>query len=102
MNENEFNQLADNAFAHIERVIDSSGQDIDYDSNGVVMEIEFDNGNKIIVNRHVPNQEIWLAAKSGGFHFAFRQDGWLSQRDDSELFTKLTTLFSEQGSNLHF
>lgn len=102
MTENEFNQLADKVFAHIEHMIDSSDQDIDYDSNGVVMEIEFDNGNKIIVNRHVPNQEIWLAAKSGGFHFAFREDGWLSQRDDSELFAKLTALFSEQGSNIRF
>jgi CyaY protein len=102
MTENEFNELADGVFEHIERTLDQSDEDIDYDSNGVVMEIEFGNGNKIIVNRHVPNQEIWLAAKSGGFHFAFREDGWLSLRDDSELFPKLTTLFSEQGSDLHF
>lgn len=102
MNENEFNQLADKAFAHIERMIDSSSQDIDYDSNGVVMEIEFDNGNKIIVNRHVPNQEIWLAAKSGGFHYALQGGQWLSQRDGTELFSKLTELFAEQGADIHF
>lgn len=102
MTESEFNKLADGVFEHIEHVLDQSDEDIDYDSNGVVMEIEFGNGGKIIVNRHVPNQEIWLAAKSGGFHFAFREGGWMSQRDDSELLTKLTALFSEQGSNLHF
>jgi CyaY protein len=102
MTENEFNKLADDVFEHIEHTLDQSDEDIDYDNNDVVMEIEFGNGNKIIVNRHVPNQEIWLAAKSGGFHFAFREDGWMSQRDDSELFTQLTTLFAEQGSNLHF
>ena len=102
MIENEFNKLADGVFEHIEHTLDQSDEDINYDNNGVVLEIEFGNGNKIIVNRHVPNQEIWLAAKSGGFHFAFREDGWMSQRDNSELFTQLTTLFAEQGSNLHF
>lgn len=102
MTENEFNTAADAVFRLIEQAADACEQDLDYDSNGVVMEIEFVNGNKIIVNRHVPNQEIWLAAKSGGFHFALQGDRWLSQRDSSELFSKLTELFAEQGANIHF
>jgi len=102
MTESEFNKLADEVFNRIEQVNDSSDQDIDYDSNGNVMEIEFGNGNKIIVNRHIPNREIWLASKSGGFHFAFRDNSWMSQRDDSELFSKLSALFAEQGVTIHF
>ena len=66
--------------------------DIDYDSNGSIMEIEFDDGGKVIVNRHRPNREIWLAAKSGGFHFAWRDGQWTSQRDSGELFAKLAEL----------
>lgn len=100
MNESEFNQLADAIFTRIEQANDNSDDDIDYDSNGVVMEIEFANGNKIIVNRHVPNQEIWLAAKSGGFHFSFNNQQWISQRDGSELFAKLTELYIEQGATI--
>jgi len=102
MTENEFNAAADAVFSLIEQATDTCEQDLDYDSNGVVMEIEFENGNKIIVNRHVPNQEIWLAAKSGGFHFALQGDRWLSQRDSSELFSKLTELFAEHGADIHF
>jgi len=102
MTENEFNAAADTVFRRIEQANDASDQDIDYDSNGVVMQIEFENGNKIIVNRHVPNQEIWLAAKSGGFHFALQNGIWRSQRDGSELFTTLIALFAEQGANVHF
>lgn len=102
MTENEFNVAADAVFRRIEQANDDSDQDIDYDSNGVVMEIEFGNGSKIIVNRHVPNQEIWLAAKSGGFHYAVREGEWISQRDGSELFAKLTELFAEQGAHIHF
>jgi len=92
MTENEFNELADAVFADIERALDESGGDIDYDSNGSVMEIEFEDGSKVIVNRHVPNREIWLAAKSGGFHYAIQDGSWLSQRDGSELFAKLGEL----------
>lgn len=100
MTENEFNTASDAVFCRIEQANDASWQD--YDSDGVVLEIEFENGNKIIVNRHVPNQEIWLAAKSGGFHYALQGGQWLSQRDGTELFSKLTELFAEQGIDIHF
>ena len=92
MTESEFNELADAVFARIENALDESDVGIDYDSNGSVMEIEFGDGSKLIVNRHVPNREIWLAAKSGGFHFAMQDGRWFSQRDSSELFAKLGEL----------
>jgi CyaY protein len=40
----------------------------------------------------VPNREIWLAAKSGGFHYSRQNERWFSERDDSELFAKLGEL----------
>ena len=92
MTESEFNEVADAVFQRIEQAIDDADADIDYDSNGSVMEIEFADGSKVIVNRHVPNREIWLAAKSGGFHYALQDDRWFSQRDGSELFAKLGDL----------
>jgi len=103
MTESEFNELADAVFARIEQVLDESDADLDYDSNGSVMEIEFEDGSKLIVNRHVPNREIWLAAKSGGFHYALQNERWLSQRDGSELFTKFGELVQlGTGKNLDF
>lgn len=92
MTESDFNELADTVFERIETAIDNSNADIDYDSNGTVLEIEFADGSKIIVNRHVPNREIWLAAKSGGFHYGFQDGQWISQRDGSELFARLAEL----------
>lgn len=56
------------------------------------MELEFADGSKVIINRHVPNQEMWLAAKSGGFHYGYQNGQWLSKRDDSELFSQLAEL----------
>ena len=92
MTESEFNELADAVFQRIEQAIDDSDADIDYDSNGTVLEMEFADGSKVIVNRHVPNREIWLAAKSGGFHFALQDGRWFSQRDGTELFAQLGEL----------
>jgi CyaY protein len=92
MTENEFKELADKVFARIEAALDASDADIEYDSNGTVLEMEFTDGSKVIVNRHVPNREIWLAAKSGGFHYAMTEGRWFSQRDGSELYAKLGEL----------
>ncbi|MDO8988482.1 MAG: iron donor protein CyaY [Sideroxyarcus sp.] len=103
MTENEFNELADAVFEHIEQVLDENDEGIDYDSNGSVMEIEFADDSKVIVNRHVPNREIWLAAKSGGFHFSWQDDRWFSQRDGSELYAKLSELvLAGAGKKLDF
>lgn len=92
MTESEFNELADAVFARIERTMDASDADIDCSLNGPVMELEFADGSQIVINRHGPNQEMWLAARSGGFHYAWQEGRWWSQRDDSELFTKLSEL----------
>ncbi len=92
MTENDFNKLADVVFERIEQALDASDADIEYDSNGTVLEMEFEDGSKVIVNRHVPNREIWLAAKSGGFHYGHENGQWLSRRDGSELFAKLGEL----------
>ncbi|TAJ77379.1 MAG: iron donor protein CyaY [Gallionellaceae bacterium] len=101
MTESEFTRLADAAFTRIENALDSN--DIDYNFNGPVLEIEFDDGTQVIINRHTPNQEIWLAAKSGGFHYSFRDGRWASKRDDSELFDKLSELVRlGGGANISF
>jgi len=97
MTESEYNELADAVFKRIEQAIDASGADIECNLNGPVLELEFEDDSKIIINRHGPNQEIWLAAKSGGFHYAINDGLWISRRDGSELFAKLGELV-RQGS----
>lgn len=69
----------------------------DWSLNDGILEIECADGSKLIVNRHVPNREIWVAARSGGFHF--RADGglWRDTRSDGELAAQLTRLLREQA-----
>ncbi len=103
MTESEFNELAEAVFARIEQAVDASGADIECNLNGPVLELEFEDGSKIIINRHAPNREIWLAAKSGGFHYAYQDGRWVSRRDGSELFGKLGELVKTgSGESVEF
>ncbi|MDO8465731.1 MAG: iron donor protein CyaY [Gallionella sp.] len=100
MTESEFNRLADAVLARIETAVDIGGGDAECNRSGNVLEVEFGNGQKIIINRHDVNREIWVAAKSGGFHYAWQSGAWHSRRDGSELFGKLAELFAEQGEKI--
>ena len=94
MTESEFLQHSDALFADIEDQIDEGGWDFDCQFSGNVLTLEADDGSQIIVNRYTPNQELWIAAKSGGYHFAERDGQWLATRDGSEFFTVLSEALS--------
>jgi len=94
--EREFNLLADAMLARIEAALDASELDFEIKPGGVI-EIEFDDGSKIIVNRHTAAREIWLAARSGGYHFKPDADRWVSARDGGELMAVLSRCVSEQA-----
>lgn len=90
MNESEFLQQTDAIFACIETAIDDNDLDVDYLISGNVLDLEFSDGAKIIINRHTANQELWIAAKSGGYHFAFQNGQWIAVRDGAEFFATLS------------
>ena len=50
-----------------------------------MLELEFADGSRIVVNRHSAAQEIWVAAKSGGFHFRWDGARWLDTPRRREL-----------------
>ena len=99
MTESEFNELADETLLSIEEAIDDSGADIDYDNAGGILTLEFENGSQIIINKQAPLCQIWVAARSGGFHFDYDDDGqcWRLQGGGDELFACLTRYCSEQA-----
>lgn len=98
MEETEFNTLAETTLARIEQALDACAADIDYElQSGGVLELEFGNGSRIIINRHAAAREIWVAARSGGFHFRLDKGRWIGTRDGIELFEALSRLVSEQA-----
>lgn len=102
MNESEFLRAATGVLDRIEEAIDASGIDIDIERKGAgVLALEFSNGTQIIVNLQAPMQQIWIAAKAGGFHFA--QPGgqggaqWIDTRSGEEFFAVLSQHASLQN-----
>lgn len=98
MDEADFNALADAELARLEGLLDACELDFDYEVKpGGVFELEFGNGTKIIVNRHTAAREIWLAAKSGGFHFRPVEGRWRGTRDGVDFYAALSRCMSEQA-----
>ncbi|THF62963.1 iron donor protein CyaY [Pseudothauera nasutitermitis] len=98
MEESAFNALAEAELAHIEAELEACGAELDVEvMPGGILEIEFDNGSKMVINRHTAAREIWVAAKSGGFHFRPQDGRWIATRDGTELYALLSRVVSEQG-----
>ena len=96
--ENEFNALAERQIDTILNAFDASGLDCEPELKaGGVLEIEFENGTRLIVNRHSAARELWVAAKSGGFHFRYDGVNWVDTRSGEELVMALSRLASEQS-----
>jgi CyaY protein len=98
MDENDFMSRAEATLATIDAALDDCGADLDFElKDGSILEIEFANGSKIIVNRHAAAREIWVAARTGGFHFRPLENRWIDTRDGVELFTRLGELIGQQA-----
>ena len=98
MDETEFEALAERALERVEAALEASGIDADVErKEGGVLEIEFADGSKMIVNRHGAAREIWVAARAGGFHFRWDGAQWRDTRAGDELFAALSRLVSAQS-----
>ncbi|TAM49346.1 MAG: iron donor protein CyaY [Paraburkholderia sp.] len=103
MTDSDYLGRAEAVLTRIEQAADDSDADIEIERNGNVLTLEFENGSKIIVNLQPPMQEIWIAAKSGGFHFKFVDGQWLDTRNGREFFESLSDYATQQaGERVHF
>ena len=97
MTDSEFHAQAEATLAAIERAIEAVDLDAEIERSGSVLTLEFANASKVVVNTQAPMQQIWVAARSGGFHFAWSDGAWRDTRDGRELFAALSTIVSSQG-----
>jgi CyaY protein len=99
MTESEFASLSVGVIDRIEEALDACGIDIDLDRKGDgLLEIELSNGSRIVINTQAPMKQIWVAAKSGGFHFASNDRAdWFDTRTGEPLYALLSRVVSEQA-----
>jgi len=101
LTESEFLALASAELDRIESTVESAADaadaDIEISRTGNVMELEFEDGSKIIVNSQAPMQELWVAARAGGFHFRHDGEKWIDTRSGAELYAALSGYVSQQA-----
>ncbi|MFO1315218.1 MAG: iron donor protein CyaY [Burkholderiales bacterium] len=83
--------------AALDAALADSDADADWSLNDGILEIDCDERGKVIVNRHVANREIWVAARAGGFHFRADAGAWRDTRSGEALAVALTRLLREQA-----
>lgn len=96
MDAGEFNQKVDGTLSAIEDALESIEVDLDWDFAGGILTIECPNGSQVIINRQGPTQQIWVAARAGGFHFDYDADEDCWKQDELELYSLLNQSLSEQ------
>jgi CyaY protein len=99
MIENEFNDLIDRTFEALEMALDKVDADIDYEMSGGVLTVEFDNDTTMVFSRQPPTQQLWLAARSGGFHFVYDEAAgdWCGTREGQLLRPFVVEQMRAQG-----
>ena len=86
-----------------DRLNDDTDADIDNQRVGGMITLTFSNRSQIIVNLQKPLHEVWLAARSGGYHYRFDGQQWVDTKGQGEFWESLSRYASEQsGQGLRF
>ncbi len=83
--------------ASCDRINDETTADIDNQRVGGMVTLVFPNQSQIVVNLQKPLHELWMAAKSGGYHYQFDGRQWMDTKGVGEFFAMLSQAASEQA-----
>ena len=89
-----------NIEAVVEDAINDLDADLDYESGNDMLTLQFNDGSVAIISRQSAIHQLWLAAKSGGFHFDWdaAQQQWLCSIDSKPLPEMLSAICLAQGA----
>lgn len=102
ISESEFAARARAELARIEAAVETLDLEIEVDVGaGGVLELTFADDSQMVLNAHLPARELWVAARSGGFHFRPGADGaWTDTRSGEPLWTALARLIGAQAGGV--
>jgi CyaY protein len=105
LTEARFHDLVDAVQQAVEDIFDDSDLDLDLENSAGVLTVRFENGSQLIFSRQEPIRQLWLAARSGGFHFDYDEasERWICDSSDEQLGEMLERITLEQsGADLEF
>ena len=101
MTDQEYLDRAEGLLNRVEQLCDAINErtsaDIDNQRVGGMLTLVFGDDSQIVINLQKPLQEVWLAARSGGYHYRYDGRAWRDTKSDEEFFARLTASASEQA-----
>lgn len=101
MTDPEYMDFAEALLARIEARCDQLNEttdaDIDNQRVGGMVTLAFADGSQVVVNLQKPLQEVWLASRSGGYHFRYQNGGWRDTKTGEDFFERLSASVSEHA-----
>ena len=99
LSEKHYHELLDTLMLTIEDAIDETGLDIDYQTAAGILTLVFDNRSQIILSRQTALLQLWMAARSGGFHFNYDEEKalWLQEGSSETFAAVLNRCLSDQS-----
>ena len=105
LSEARFHDLVDATQQALEDLFDETDLDLDMENSAGVLTIKFENGSQLIFSRQEPLRQLWLADKSGGFHFDYDEESkkWICEKSEELLGEMLERIVWERaGEKLDF
>ncbi|MBA1189057.1 iron donor protein CyaY [Pseudomonas entomophila] len=105
LSEARFHDLVDSTQQALEDLFDESGLDLDMENSAGVLTVTFENGSQLIFSRQEPLRQLWLADRSGGFHFDYDEETekWVCEKSEELLGEMLERIVWERsGEKLDF
>lgn len=81
----------------VEAALEDSDLDLDYETVNDILTLTCPDGSAIIITRQSAANQLWLAARSGGFHFDLADGDWVCDADGETLSAKLTAICRDQA-----
>ena len=104
MTDLEYFEQAERVLASVElgcdRINEQTDADLDIQRTGNMVTLTFSNRSQIIINLQKPLQEIWVAAKAGGFHYKCVGNVWSDTKSGNDFFADLSRYASEHSGEL--
>ena len=80
-----------------DRINDTTDADVDSQRSGGMVTLTFPNRSQIVINLQRPLHEVWMAARSGGYHYRFDGSAWQDTKGAGEFFAGLSRDATQQS-----
>ncbi|CAL4324488.1 Iron-sulfur cluster assembly protein CyaY [Buchnera aphidicola (Pterocallis alni)] len=100
LNQYQFCIMFNKILFNIEKYLDhfNNKHDLDYEIINQMMLISFSKNNKIIISKQEIHKQIWLANKTNGYHFNYKNNHWICSKSNKNFWDILTESFYKHGN----